>query len=375
MKQRAYAVNGWKWVIEDGLPIQTWNATAFVERMVQNRFGMLVIGGASTATVNVRGRHSKTGISDSLSDQMFVALRKLLSPPKAQGVPLTVMQQHTDVWLDRGYTNRTDVLINPKHPVYQHLQQLYPNVPPERFREPIAIGVWTDILLTDTEVGLVMHEVGYDAPIKKNFRTQGNWRSILQNLTELGGWDGERPGITIINVGAHWNPGYMFPAKGTHLIAAYSKLLKIVTDEMENFLEKLPMRVFYRAVSPGHEGCEGYHTPVSATDQITRPVEVRTNSYGWHLFPRYNDLARKSFSSFYAGGLDGIAYWDIWNMSAVRPDAHVGYSVTNWDCMHVRSILQSPNGGSRPFGTQSSNNDGEPDYEFLAILFSNRIRS
>ncbi|KAG8902758.1 hypothetical protein FRB99_004149 [Tulasnella sp. 403] len=169
MKQRADAVNGWQWVVEDGPPIRTWNATAFVERMVQNWFGMLVIG-------------------DSLSNQMPVALGKMLGPPNGQGTALTGQQ--------------------------------YPHIRSERFREPIAIGIRTDILLTDDELRLVMHEVGYDSPIRDHFRSQGNWRGMLQNFTKVGGWEGERPGIAIINTGAHWNPGYTKPAKGEHLIPA-----------------------------------------------------------------------------------------------------------------------------------------------------------
>ncbi|KAG8902060.1 hypothetical protein FRB99_004851 [Tulasnella sp. 403] len=315
MKQRADAVNGWEWVFEDGVSVQTWNATAFVERMVQNRFGMLVIG-------------------DSLSNQMLAALGKMLGSPNGQGVALTGMRMHTDRWLDKGYVNRTDIFINPHHPAYKLLQQQYPHIPPERFREPIAIGIRTDILLTDDELSIVMHEVGYDSPIREHFRSQGNWRGMLQHFTKVGGWEGEHPGIAIINTGAHWNPGYMKPAKGEHLILAYSKALKIVTDEMQRFSEKMPMRVFYRAVSPGHEGCKEYHAPLSAADPITQLVEARTNAFGWELFPRYNDLARKSFSLFYEGGSDGISYWGIWNMSVVRPDAHIGFSGKFWDCMH-----------------------------------------
>ncbi|KAG8887878.1 hypothetical protein FRB99_004197, partial [Tulasnella sp. 403] len=139
MKQRAGAVNGWQWVVEEGPPIRTWNATAFIERMVQNRFGMLVIG-------------------DSLSNQMLVALGKMLGPPNGQGVALTGVRMHTDRWLDKGYVNRTDIFINPHHPAYKLLQQQYPYIPSERFREPIAIGIRTDILLTDDELRLVMHE-------------------------------------------------------------------------------------------------------------------------------------------------------------------------------------------------------------------------
>ncbi|KAG8908128.1 hypothetical protein FRB99_000156 [Tulasnella sp. 403] len=312
-KARVTAMNNWQWVIDDGLSLSNWTSTAFIERVIQNRFGMLIIG-------------------DSLSGQMMVALQTMLSPPKAPGQPLILTTRGHDVYMDKRYPNITEAWFNKKHPLYRQLQEKYPQVPRERFDQPLVTCVRTDIMITDPELDQIMHDIGNETPVQKFFRSQGDWRAVLNKYANHPGWEGELPGLVITNTGAHWNSVYMAPTKLDDLAAAYDKMLDLVSDSLTHFAQRMPFRVLFRSISPPHTDCGKYNSPVAPSDPATvLPEDWR----GWQIFSRYNDMARTKYAPNYDAALSGRpAYWDIWTMSVVRPDAHVGYNGPGWDCVH-----------------------------------------
>ncbi|KAG8901650.1 hypothetical protein FRB99_005179 [Tulasnella sp. 403] len=317
-KARANAVNNWKWVVDDGLPLSEWSTTAFIERMLQNRFGMMIIG-------------------DSLSNQMMVSLHTMLSPPNEAGPAITKTTRAYDVYMDKRYANFTEVWLNKHHPLFAQLQRKHPEIPRERFEQPIAVGIRTDIVVTDAELDQIMHEIGNQTPVQKFFRSQGDWRDVLNKYANQPGWEGELPGIVITNCGAHWNPHYMAPTKPEDLVASYDKLLDFISDTMAHFAERMPLRVLHRSIAPGHQDCGKFKDPVDPSHPITVPPVTH---HGWQLFPQYNEVAKTKYTSTFEGRTTGRpAYWDIWKMSAVRPDAHVGFTGKSWDCLHV--LVQS----------------------------------
>ena len=136
--------------------------------------------------------------------------------------------------------------------------------------------------------------------------------------------------------------------------------MKKVYDSFLSFPSDLPLRVMYRSTMPGHENCHKYHYPVTYFDQVAQdPTGERNRTYHWHWFPEYNEFARELWGSgaLSLGDLSnrgeevlerGVSstterepstviteYWDIWNMSATRPDAHIAWNGHFVDCLHV----------------------------------------
>lgn len=113
-----------------------------------------------------------------------------------------------------------------------------------------------------------------------------------------------------------------------------------MTNASESLLtiEGLPLDVYFRSTLPGHKNCINYTEPVSPSDPIAvDPTGERGNTFRWHLFPEYNRLARDAFNGRKnEEGNVQLNYFDVWEMSATRPDAHVGSLAGNTnDCLHV----------------------------------------
>ena len=111
---------------------------------------------------------------------------------------------------------------------------------------------------------------------------------------------------------------------------------------------------------PGHEYCSRYHYPVTVFDEIATDPTPSKNHYHYHWFPEFNAFAkglwesgplslnyemvseeegdttgwREAMSKRVLGPSVTTEYWDIWNMTVTRPDAHVGNN--GRDCLHVR---------------------------------------
>jgi len=93
-----------------------------------------------------------------------------------------------------------------------------------------------------------------------------------------------------------------------------------------------------RSIIPGHEHCENYHDPVLPTHEISlEPTGERKQTWGWHLFLDFNAITRADFSHQNRGSVQ-IEYWDVWEMGATRPDAHVAWVGSGFDCLHVSSL-------------------------------------
>lgn len=133
-----------------------------------------------------------------------------------------------------------------------------------------------------------------------------------------------------------------------------------VYESFFSFPSDLPLHIMYRSTMPGHENCERYHYPVTRFDEAAQdPTGRRNKTYHWHWFPEYNAFAKElwgdgplspdSIAGQTKGGVKWQAktdrvgdtsveteYWDIWNLSATRPDAHIAWQGHFADCLHVR---------------------------------------
>ena len=96
----------------------------------------------------------------------------------------------------------------------------------------------------------------------------------------------------------------------------------------------LPGRVIFRATSPGHPDCQHIRSPRSNATTATE-----RHFFGWHLFQQYNTMARNAFATSKVGERP-ISFWDIWDMSIQRPDAHLAWNkeAKNYDCLHVSAL-------------------------------------
>lgn len=77
------------------------------------------------------------------------------------------------------------------------------------------------------------------------------------------------------------------------------------------------------------------------------PTGNHTGTYHWHYFVEYNEVARDTWGrGKFALGIGDVdsegasrnlttEYWDVWNLGATRPDAHVAWTGKHEDCLHV----------------------------------------
>ncbi|KAG8897525.1 hypothetical protein FRB99_008111 [Tulasnella sp. 403] len=305
-------ISAWEWIADDSLPLVEWDARAFVERAIQSRVGVMIIG-------------------DSLSENTWDALARLISPQLAKGPGMLELDRVHDVYHDKGYANETNFYLSPAHPLFYELKKKYPNIPDHRFHDPLINGIRTDIGTTETEMEEIMLGTGYNKTIRPMFRSRGDWRGLLQGYADAGGWEGELPAIVIVNTGVHWNREYMYIADEDYLLKAYHRVVELIRDSINDFSQRLPMRAFWRSVSPGHFGCKDYHQPVQPGDPITLP---KKHHQSWHIFGPYNDIAKSIIPPLKNSTLNQITFFDIWDMSVLRPDAHIGYLGWGFDCIH-----------------------------------------
>jgi hypothetical protein len=93
-----------------------------------------------------------------------------------------------------------------------------------------------------------------------------------------------------------------------------------------------------RSIIPGHEHCENYRDPVPPTHEIALdPTGERKQTWGWHLFPGFNAITEADFSHQKRGSVR-IEYWNVWEMGATRPDAHIAWTGGFFDCLHVSRL-------------------------------------
>ncbi|KAG8896538.1 hypothetical protein FRB99_008851 [Tulasnella sp. 403] len=230
-KLRLANVSAWEWVAEDGLgPMANWSSVAFVERAVQSRIGFLSIG-------------------DSMSDQLLLALFRLLQSEKSKDSPsLVKITQTSNRYKNKSYYNETRIYLSEHHPLQQLLMEKYTDVPLERFEEPIATAIRTDFLLNDTEVNNLLLEVGFNGSTKAigKGENQGDWRGVLDRYAvKAEGWDGEMPAIVVVNSGMHWTiPEFADRTPSiseNDLLAAYPRLqpqaAKLVWTSLEELIK------------------------------------------------------------------------------------------------------------------------------------------
>jgi len=137
--------------------------------------------------------------------------------------------------------------------------------------------------------------------------------------------------------------------------------MKKVYESLQELPDGLPLHFMYRSTMSGHENCDRFHYPVTRDHPVAKnPTGTRNRTYHWHWFTEYNAFAKELWGygplalnhngvSPRSGGDDlewrakvkkggrtiTTGYWDVWDMSVTRPDAHIAWNGNSVDCLHV----------------------------------------
>ena len=335
-RERGRHVASWEWVLQDGKPPRPWDTEAFIERALKSRGGFVFIGGLSTGTQIVT-LFILILFVDSVMLQMLNGLQHFVGQHVGEW-PRTVVEQ---VLLeDNGiYITVSHITLHPENQLFAKLlgKPSLAGVPRSRFSRPIITSYRSDDLITQKELNATLLMAGMEEPVNmNNHRAMGDWRQGLKNNSMEESWEGELDTIVFANTGPHWSPAHMFPATDRVLLKGYQIMLDKVYDFFIN--SPLPTLTFFRATSPAHQHCNNHSDPITLTSSSAINPAPEEHLYGWHLFPEYNRMARELFGS---SKHNNTRYFDIWPLSVMRPDAHIGWHGNNFDCLHVRPFRPS----------------------------------
>lgn len=310
-QERGRHVASWEWVLQDGKPPIPWDTEAFIERALKSRGGFVFIG-------------------DSVMVQMLTGLAHFIGQ-HAGDWPRTVVEE---VLLeDNGiFVTTSYVTLHPENQLFAKLlaKPSLAGVPRSRFSRPVITSYRSDDLITQKELNATFLMAGLEEPVNmNNHRAMGEWRQGLKNYSMEESWEGELDTIVFANTGPHWSPAHMWPAKDRVLLKAYQIMLDKVYDFFVN--SPLPTLTFFRATSPAHQHCNNHSAPITLTSSAAINPAPEEHLFGWHLFPEYNRMARELFGS---SKHNNTRYFDIWPLSVVRPDAHIGWHNNDFDCLH-----------------------------------------
>lgn len=323
---------------------------------------------------------------DSVNGQVWSAFQNMLALPHPRILP----HPFTDVWgfgpsptlegvQQRAHYN--NVTLAKGHALRERLESLpeLAHIPRSRFDEPVARFWRSDLLIAQEELeplwdGLESDWKGRPEGVKLvfngKFRTLTPWREELVIYSKKGPeWDGELPALLLIASGPHWDPGrllWLLLCHGCTKLDVHSQICtcrggqsarsvredgqlhfltnyaafdigpqtKMISDSLLS-IKNLPMRVLFRSNTPGHEHCSTFNHPISIDDPVAKdPTGTREGTYGWHLFPSYDSIARSYFANRQNGDV-WLDFMNVWDMSVVRPDAHIAWTGMSTDCLHV----------------------------------------
>lgn len=359
--RRSQDIDAWDWMKGDGEPLEDWSVERFVIRGLQSRFGYFMVG-------------------DSLTDGIFVALHRMLCEPNPTSHPLALERTYghgpvrwkhatgPEVYynnltlnmahsLGKALLERHDSAVDGKG---EKEDELLGKIPRQRFFEPIVRFVRNSNLASEEEMEEILIEgLGIPLDWTIQLRTLAPWREYLASYADYDGWDGEKAGIVLINTGPHWEPDRFKPSTEAQMQLAYNLTMQKVYESLSALPSTLDLRILYRSTLPGHKDCEKKLYPVTKYDDAAvHPTGPFTGPYHWHWFPQYNDVARElwglgrwSVRSKSRSTIEdkwerrhlsqdswgsGIVtdYWDVWNLAATRPDAHVAWANRFMDCLH-----------------------------------------
>lgn len=199
-----------------------------------------------------------------------------------------------------------------------------------------------------------------------------------------------QPGIAMVSTGPHWESERFKPIDEEGMKKAYREVvcfsslsvtalfvevaqMRAVHSSVFYLPSNIRLHAYYRSTLPGHENCYQFRFPVSTKDGIAKnPAGRQNHTYNWAAFPELNEFAGRLWGSLLSDqefetniGTDvaeeptlgernkarngGIVtrYWDVWNMGATRPDAHMEWTHKALDCLHVRRfpLLYAPTHG------------------------------
>jgi len=129
--------------------------------------------------------------------------------------------------------------------------------------------------------------------------------------------------VLVVNTAGHWSPRTLKDLPG-----GMPALLKLFGDAMSKWMDDVikaipetsGKRVIARAYLPGHNGCFGFHKPLT---QIQRD---QGGLYNWDWMDRFNQLFESIIESH---KLSHVNFLEIARPGRLRPDAH-----TTSDCLH-----------------------------------------
>ncbi|KIM24790.1 hypothetical protein M408DRAFT_229202 [Serendipita vermifera MAFF 305830] len=350
---RSMDVDAWEWILADGSRLTEFDIECFVIRALQSRIGFVLVG-------------------DSLTEHITAALEMMLLMPHPPQQPRLITREYEWGWTRWSkQTNPTifsnNMTLSRHHPLTQRIMARWEsgdeelkNIPLERLSRPIVRMFRSSNLASEEEISEVIeHDMGTPVNWTETLRIPTPWREHLKRHIEEPGWEGEKPSIVLISTGPHWEPARFGRAvTESQMKQAYELVMRKVYDSFLSFPSDLPIRVMYRSTMPGHEYCTRYHYPVTLFDDIAKDPTPSKNHYHYHWFPKYNAFAKGlwdegplSLSRNRMQEVDidilksrggpakrepeasvATEYWDVWNMTVTRPDAHVGNN--GRDCLH-----------------------------------------
>jgi hypothetical protein len=134
--------------------------------------------------------------------------------------------------------------------------------------------------------------------------------------------------LGVFNIGVHYH-------NWTHYTENIDTMIQLL-----NKVNRTQDIYFFRATSPGHQGCQ----PRSRNFDWKRGTRLRPltsyseynagTTYDWNKFEEYNNYTKHLLLQRNRMGIQPVMhYMDIWNMTALRHDAHAAPS----DCLHFHS--------------------------------------
>merc|ERR1719335_919524 len=97
-----------------------------------------------------------------------------------------------------------------------------------------------------------------------------------------------------------------------------------------------PGMVVYRLAAPGHADCEKHTQPFEDESQFVLQ-DPPGKSYKWDMVPQFNSYVSSKFQELQK---PNWMLLDIYQMTILRPDGHVGTPYWNLelhDCLHYKS--------------------------------------
>lgn len=136
---------------------------------------------------------------------------------------------------------------------------------------------------------------------------------------------GVRPGVILVNKGAHYDPDAV-------LLKEARAALAFITQAFPN------ATVVWRNTVPGHVNCSRIAAPLSALQDL---AGSGASAFHWADFAHQNELMREVI----AREFPSVIYMDVYSAGVLRGDFHMSFYKSppdDSDCLHYRPEVPSP---------------------------------